>query len=75
MGLLKNESFDLVVIDGIGRCPFLKAETLGRLFVTICPTTFGVMNFALPEPVSYVPAFDSSLTDHMDLWKLSEGQC
>lgn len=68
MGLLKKESFDLVKIDGIDRCPFLIAETLGRPFVTIRPIPFGVMNFGLPEPVSYVPAFYSSLTDHMDLW-------
>ncbi|ELK06067.1 LMBR1 domain-containing protein 2 [Pteropus alecto] len=63
MGLLKKESFDLVKIDGIDRCPFLIAETLGRPFVTIRPIPFGVMNFGLPEAVSYVPAFYSSLTD------------
>ena len=28
------------------------------------------MNFGLCEPVSYVPAFYSSMTDHMDFWGL-----
>ncbi|XP_016079995.1 PREDICTED: UDP-glucuronosyltransferase 3A2-like [Miniopterus natalensis] len=68
MGPLKNESFDLVVVDGTDSCTFLIAEKLARPFVSILGTTFGVTSFGLPEPVSYVPAFYSSLTDHMDFW-------
>ncbi|XP_023610770.1 UDP-glucuronosyltransferase 3A2 isoform X2 [Myotis lucifugus] len=68
MGSLKNESFDLVVVDGLDLCAFLIAEKLARPFVAVLGTTFGVTNFGLPEPVSYVPDFHSSLTDRMDFW-------
>lgn len=51
-GSLKNESFDPVVVDAIGRCTFLVVEKLGRPFVTILTNTFGILNFGLPEPVS-----------------------
>ncbi|XP_070267518.1 UDP-glucuronosyltransferase 3A2-like isoform X2 [Myotis yumanensis] len=68
MGSLKNESFDLVVVDGLDLCTFLIAEKLARPFVAVLGTTFGVTNFGLPEPVSYVPDFHSSMTDRMDFW-------
>ncbi|XP_054439992.1 UDP-glucuronosyltransferase 3A1-like isoform X2 [Pteronotus mesoamericanus] len=68
IGPLKNESFDLLVVDGTDSCAFLIAEKLGRLLVAVLPLTFGAKGFGLPEPVSYVPVFDSLLTDHMDFW-------
>ena len=68
MGPLKNESFDLVVVDGTDGGAFLFAEKLGRPWVAMLPVTFGVLSFGLPEPVSYVPAFYSPLTDRMDFW-------
>ncbi|XP_036266711.1 UDP-glucuronosyltransferase 3A2 isoform X1 [Pipistrellus kuhlii] len=68
MGPLHNGSFDLVVVDGLDLCAFLIAEKLARPFVAVLATTFGVTSFGLPEPVSYVPDFHSSLTDRMDFW-------
>ncbi|XP_054570300.1 UDP-glucuronosyltransferase 3A2-like [Eptesicus fuscus] len=68
MGPLKNGSFDLVVVDGLDLCAFLIAEKLARPFVAVLGTTFGVTHFGLPEPVSYVPDFHSSLTDRMGFW-------
>lgn len=68
MGRLRNASFDLVVVDGVDLCAFLIAEKLARPFVAVLGTTFGITNFGLPEPVSYVPDFYSPLTDRMDFW-------
>lgn len=44
-GPLKNESSNLVMVDGIECCTFLIAEKLGWPFVTILTSTFGVTNF------------------------------
>ncbi|XP_035876105.1 UDP-glucuronosyltransferase 3A1-like [Phyllostomus discolor] len=68
MGLLKNESFDLVVVDGADGGALLIAERLGRPWVAVLPVTFGGLSFGLPEPVSYVPVFYSPLTDRMGFW-------
>ncbi|KAM5330980.1 UDP-glucuronosyltransferase 3A1-like [Glossophaga mutica] len=68
MDPLKNESFDLVVVDGSDSGAFLIAEKLGRPWVAMLPVTFGGLSFGLPEPVSYVPVFYSLLTDRMDFW-------
>lgn len=68
MGPLKNESFDLVVVDGTDGAAVLFAEKLGRPWVALLPVTFGGLSFGLPEPVSYVPVFYSLLTDRMGFW-------
>uniref|UniRef100_A0A8C0KWF3 glucuronosyltransferase n=1 Tax=Canis lupus dingo TaxID=286419 RepID=A0A8C0KWF3_CANLU len=65
---LKNENFDLVFVEAFDFCSFLVAEKLGKPFVSILPTQFGSVDIGLPIPVSYIPVFDSQLTDHMDLW-------
>lgn len=68
MDSLKNKNFDLVVVDSFDYCTFLVAEKLRKPFVSILCSTFGTMDFGLPRPVSYVPVYYSSLTDHMDFW-------
>ncbi|KAM6224375.1 UDP-glucuronosyltransferase 3A1 [Rhynchocyon petersi] len=65
---LKNENFELVVLEIFDFCPLLIAEKLGKPFVSILASTFGVLEFGLPSPMSYVPVFHSLLTDHMDFW-------
>uniref|UniRef100_A0A2K6GML1 UDP-glucuronosyltransferase n=1 Tax=Propithecus coquereli TaxID=379532 RepID=A0A2K6GML1_PROCO len=68
MDSLKNENFDLVIVDSFDYCHFLIAEKLGKPFVSILPATFGTLDFGLPSPSSYVPVYNSLLTDHMDFW-------
>ncbi|XP_034855036.1 UDP-glucuronosyltransferase 3A1-like isoform X1 [Mirounga leonina] len=68
MDSLKNENFDLVFVEAFDFCSFLVAEKLGKPFVSILPTPFGSVDLGQPNPVSYVPVFNSLLTDHMDFW-------
>ncbi|XP_004422788.1 PREDICTED: UDP-glucuronosyltransferase 3A1 [Ceratotherium simum simum] len=65
---LKDENFDLIFVDMFDLCSLLIPEKLGKPFVSIISTSFGFMDFGLPSPLSYVPVFDSLLTDHMDFW-------
>ncbi|XP_007951418.1 UDP-glucuronosyltransferase 3A2-like [Orycteropus afer afer] len=68
MDSLKNENFELLIIETFDYCPYLIAEKLGKPLVSFLPGTFGTVDFGLPSPVSYVPAFNSLLTDRMDFW-------
>ncbi|XP_075864084.1 UDP-glucuronosyltransferase 3A2-like isoform X1 [Microcebus murinus] len=68
MDSLKNENFDLVIVESFDYCHFLIAEKLGKPFVSILTTSFGRLDFGLPSPLSYVPVYNSLLTDHMDFW-------
>ncbi|KAI5160266.1 Udp-Glucuronosyltransferase 3A2 [Manis pentadactyla] len=68
MDVLKNENFDLVIVENFEYCPYLVAEKLGKPFVSILPSSFGFEMFGLPSPLSYVPVFFSMLTDHMGFW-------
>ncbi|XP_012591883.2 UDP-glucuronosyltransferase 3A2-like isoform X1 [Microcebus murinus] len=68
MDSLKNENFNLVIVDGFDYCHFLIAEKLGKPFVSVLTTSFANVDFGLPSPLSYVPVYNSLLTDHMDFW-------
>ncbi|XP_034854891.1 UDP-glucuronosyltransferase 3A1-like isoform X2 [Mirounga angustirostris] len=68
MDTLKNENFDLVIVENFDYCPFLVAEKLGKPFVSILSSSFGTIDIGLPNPLSYVPVFHSFLSDHMDFW-------
>ncbi|KAB0369718.1 hypothetical protein FD755_018711 [Muntiacus reevesi] len=68
MDSLKNENFNLIVVDAFDFCSFLIAEKLEKLFVSILPTSVSRLDIGLPSPLSYVPVFQSFLTDHMDFW-------
>ncbi|XP_006902419.1 PREDICTED: UDP-glucuronosyltransferase 3A2, partial [Elephantulus edwardii] len=65
---LTKENFDLIVIEVFDYCPLLITEKLGKPFVSILSSTFGVLEFGLPTPVAYVPVFRSLLPDRMDFW-------
>ncbi|ELW53492.1 UDP-glucuronosyltransferase 3A2 [Tupaia chinensis] len=68
MDSLKNQDFDMVIVETFDYCPYLVAEKLGKPFVSVLPSSFNAVTFGLPSPVSYVPVFYSLLTDHMDFW-------
>ncbi|XP_008590699.1 PREDICTED: UDP-glucuronosyltransferase 3A2-like isoform X2 [Galeopterus variegatus] len=68
MDSLKNEDFDMVIVEFLDYCPFLIAEQLGKPFVSILSSSFGTVDFGLPSPLSYVPVYRSLLTDHMGFW-------
>lgn len=43
--------------------------TEGVQYIAFYPGTLnGPLSIGLPSPVSYVPVFNSELSDHMDLW-------
>ncbi|XP_004422791.1 PREDICTED: UDP-glucuronosyltransferase 3A1-like isoform X1 [Ceratotherium simum simum] len=68
MDSLKNENFDLVIVESFDFCPFLVAEKLGKPYVAVLPSSFGGVDFGPPRPLSYVPMLHSFLTDRMDFW-------
>ncbi|XP_012662507.1 UDP-glucuronosyltransferase 3A2 [Otolemur garnettii] len=68
MDSLENENFELVIIESFDYCPFLITEKLRKPFVSILTTSFAILDFGLPSPLSYVPVYSSLLTDHMDFW-------
>ncbi|XP_029390576.1 UDP-glucuronosyltransferase 3A2-like, partial [Mus pahari] len=69
MEFLKNEKFDLVLIDSVDICALLTVEKLGKRFVSFLPCQFSVMDSGLPSaPLSYAPVCGSGLTDQMDFW-------
>ncbi|XP_021045131.1 UDP-glucuronosyltransferase 3A2-like [Mus pahari] len=69
MEFLKDENFDLVLIDSVDICALLTVEKLGKRFVSFLPCQFSYIDFALPSaPLSYAPVYGSGLTDQMDFW-------
>nr|AAH34837.1 UDP glycosyltransferases 3 family, polypeptide A2 [Mus musculus] len=69
MDFLKNENFDLVLLDSMDLCSLLIVEKLGKRFVSFLPFQFSYMDFGLPSaPLSYAPVYGSGLTDQMDFW-------
>ncbi|XP_017655822.1 UDP-glucuronosyltransferase 3A2 isoform X2 [Nannospalax galili] len=67
---LRNENFDLLVVETFDYCPFLIAEKLEKPFVSLLPSLPASVDIGLPSPISYVPVFHSLLTDRMDFWGL-----
>ncbi|OCU02602.1 hypothetical protein XELAEV_18008366mg [Xenopus laevis] len=70
MNLLKEEKYDLAVIDSFNPCTFLVSEKLGIPFIATHP--FPVKNpwhSGIPNQLSYMPVYQSQLTDHMDFFE------
>ncbi|XP_006994774.3 UDP-glucuronosyltransferase 3A1 isoform X1 [Peromyscus maniculatus bairdii] len=65
---LRNENFDLVLLNSLDLCSLLLVEKLGKQFVVFHPMQSTSMDFRLPRDLSYVPMYGSSLTDQMDFW-------
>ncbi|XP_066458537.1 UDP-glucuronosyltransferase 3A1-like isoform X2 [Eleutherodactylus coqui] len=66
---LKEEKYDLAIIDAFNPCSFLVVEKLGIPFIAFCPGLFiNAGRVGIPGPLSYVPEYKSSLTDRMDFF-------
>ncbi|XP_076407901.1 UDP-glucuronosyltransferase 3A1-like [Peromyscus maniculatus bairdii] len=68
MDSLRKKKFDLLFLDATDPCVFLIAEKLGKQFVAFLPVLFSIIDYGVPNPLSFVPGFGSSLTDQMDFW-------
>ncbi|XP_063050637.1 UDP-glucuronosyltransferase 3A1-like [Engraulis encrasicolus] len=68
MSSLREESFDMALLDAFNPCSFLVASFLGLRYVAFYPGTLnGPVSVGLPSPLSYVPVFNSELSDQMGL--------
>ncbi|XP_075040421.1 UDP-glucuronosyltransferase 3A1-like [Mixophyes fleayi] len=66
---LKNEQFDIAIVDAFNPCTFLVSEKLGIPYIAFFPGIFGnALRVGIPTPLSYVPLFQSQLTDRMDFF-------
>ncbi|KAJ1210387.1 hypothetical protein NDU88_005751 [Pleurodeles waltl] len=67
---LRAEKYDIVVVDSFNPCCFLFVEKLGLPFVSFFPSIFAdAPKMGIPSPLSYVPVYQSRLTDRMDFWE------
>ncbi|XP_019907758.2 UDP-glucuronosyltransferase 3A1 [Esox lucius] len=69
MSYLQSEFYDLAILDAFNPCSFLVAHRLGVPYVAFYPGALsGPLSVGLPGPLSYVPVFNSELSDSMGLW-------
>uniref|UniRef100_A0AAV2MR01 glucuronosyltransferase n=1 Tax=Knipowitschia caucasica TaxID=637954 RepID=A0AAV2MR01_KNICA len=69
MSFLQNEHYDIAVLDAFNPCSFILARKLGIQYIAFYPGALnGPLSIDLSSPVSYVPIFNSQLTDHMNTW-------
>ncbi|KAM4809753.1 UDP-glucuronosyltransferase 3A1 [Rhinophrynus dorsalis] len=67
MNSLRDEKYDIAVIDAFNPCTFLIAKKLGIPYIAYFTGMFAnARQVGLPTPLSYVPLFQSQLTDRMD---------
>ncbi|XP_006031744.1 2-hydroxyacylsphingosine 1-beta-galactosyltransferase isoform X2 [Alligator sinensis] len=66
MHVLKQEKFDLLLVDPNEMCGFLIAHLLGVKFAVFSTGLWYPAEVGAPAPLSYVPEFNSLLTDHMN---------
>ncbi|KAM5192178.1 UDP-glucuronosyltransferase 3A1-like [Mantella aurantiaca] len=69
LNFLKEEHYDLAVVEAFNPCTLLVSEKLGLPFIAFFP---GIMANAdrvgMPSPLSYTPLFQTHLTDQMDFF-------
>uniref|UniRef100_A0A8C6UUC8 UDP-glucuronosyltransferase n=1 Tax=Neogobius melanostomus TaxID=47308 RepID=A0A8C6UUC8_9GOBI len=76
MSFLQKEHYDVAVLDAFNPCSFILARKLGIQYIAFYPGALnGPLSIGLPSPVSYVPVFNSELTDHMNLWGRLKNLC
>ncbi|KAJ0019737.1 hypothetical protein NQD34_007306, partial [Periophthalmus magnuspinnatus] len=69
MSFLQIEHYDIAVLDALNPCSFILARKLGIRYIAFYPGALnGPLSIGLPSPISYVPVFNSELTDRMNLW-------
>ncbi|XP_075122642.1 UDP-glucuronosyltransferase 3A1-like [Leptodactylus fuscus] len=67
LDFLKQQKYDIAIIDAFNPCHFLVAEKLGLPYIAFFPGLFiNSLAIGLPSPPSYVPTFRSFLTDRMN---------
>ncbi|XP_072138949.1 2-hydroxyacylsphingosine 1-beta-galactosyltransferase-like isoform X2 [Mobula birostris] len=64
---LREEKFDLLLVDPNEMCGYVYAEILGLKHVTFSTGLWFPAELGAPAPVSYVPEFNSLMTDRMNL--------
>ncbi|TRY88607.1 hypothetical protein DNTS_016506 [Danionella cerebrum] len=69
MEQLKQEHFDLLLVDPNEMCGFVIAHILGVQYAVFSTGLWYPAEVGAPAPLSYVPEFNSLLTDHMSLWQ------
>ncbi|XP_062839565.1 2-hydroxyacylsphingosine 1-beta-galactosyltransferase isoform X1 [Anolis carolinensis] len=64
---LKQEKFDLLLVDPNEMCGFVIAHLLGIKYAVFSTGLWYPAEVGAPAPLAYVPEFNSLLTDHMNL--------
>ncbi|XP_053259600.1 2-hydroxyacylsphingosine 1-beta-galactosyltransferase isoform X1 [Podarcis raffonei] len=64
---LKQEKFDLLLVDPNEMCGFVIAHLLGIKYAVFSTGLWYPAEVGAPSPLAYVPEFNSLLTDHMNL--------
>ncbi|XP_029012753.1 2-hydroxyacylsphingosine 1-beta-galactosyltransferase [Betta splendens] len=67
MTRLKEAKFDLLLVDPNEMCGFVIAHILGVQYAVFSTGLWYPAEVGAPAPLSYVPEFNSLLTDHMSL--------
>ncbi|KAG8456718.1 hypothetical protein GDO86_002483 [Hymenochirus boettgeri] len=67
---LKEEGYDIAVIEAFNPCTFLVMEKIGRPFIAFFPGIFFYPErIGIPSPLSYVPVYGSHVTDQMSFFE------
>uniref|UniRef100_A0A6I8QA73 UDP-glucuronosyltransferase n=1 Tax=Xenopus tropicalis TaxID=8364 RepID=A0A6I8QA73_XENTR len=70
LNLLKEEKYDIAVIDSFNPCSFLVSEKLGFPIIATHPLALrSSWHTGISSLLSYMPVAHSQLTDHMDFFK------
>ncbi|XP_071609525.1 2-hydroxyacylsphingosine 1-beta-galactosyltransferase isoform X1 [Heliangelus exortis] len=69
MHALKQQKFDLLLVDPNEMCGFVIAHLLGVKYAVFSTGLWYPAEVGAPAPLSYVPEFNSLLTDHMNLFE------
>ncbi|KAM8960882.1 UDP-glucuronosyltransferase 3A1-like [Pelodytes ibericus] len=70
LNTLREEQYDIAVIDAFNPCTLLISEKLGLPYIAFFPVAFAnALQVGLPTPLSYVPLYKSQLTDRMDFFQ------
>ncbi|XP_058647178.1 2-hydroxyacylsphingosine 1-beta-galactosyltransferase [Onychostoma macrolepis] len=69
MEQLKREKFDLLLVDPNEMCGFVIAHILGVQYAVFSTGLWYPAEVGAPAPLSYVPEFNSLLTDRMSLFQ------
>ncbi|XP_030207866.1 2-hydroxyacylsphingosine 1-beta-galactosyltransferase [Gadus morhua] len=67
MARLKAEQFDLLLVDPNEMCGFVIAHILGVKYAVVSTGLWYPAEVGAPAPLSYVPEFNTLLTDRMSL--------